>query len=314
MVKGFEVPASAIKADELIGRGGFARVYKGSIHGVPLAIKKFEVATSKQHEDYVGLIKRETRPLSRVRHPNIIRLQHICLEREHLCIATELAPNGSLDEYLQKHPDTSVGQRFFFCHGIVAGMVRLHTNKPKPILHNDMKPPNVLVGAMLESKIADFGSSTGGHTTTTQGVGATGSTLAYSAPEVMNKKPKSKQSDVYAFAITLYEVMTGQAAWEGKDATDILSSVLQRERPTIPAECHPFIAKTIRACWAQEPADRPSFDELLASFNQARIDYTLFRQGGAQQQQQQQQQPGAGSEYGSGSGSGSGDGEMVVVV
>ena len=143
MVKCFEVPGSAIIKDDLIGRGGFARVYKGSIYGVQLAIKTFEVSTSKQHEDYVDLIKRESRPLSRVRHPNIIRLQHICLERNSLCIATELAPNGSLEDYLRKNPGTSLAMRFFFCHGMVAGMVRLHANvadgKPKPILHNDLK-------------------------------------------------------------------------------------------------------------------------------------------------------------------------------
>eukprot|EP00935_MAST-01C_sp_MAST-1C-sp1_P000215 g215.t1 len=309
--KPFVVPSSAIVMGDMIGVGGFAQVHEGTIHGVRCAIKKFVAPTTQMNDKIVDMLKRETRPLCRVRHQNIIRLHHICLERGFLCIALELAPNGSLEQYLQKHPDTSVAQRFFFCHGMVAGMKRLHENKPKPILHNDMKPPNMLVGGMLESKIADLGSSTGGQTTT-QGIGATGSTLAYSAPEVMNNKPKSKQSDVYAFAITMYEVMTGQPAWAGMDATGILSSVLQNQRPAIPAGCHPWVTKTIQMCWVQEPGDRPSFDELLVSFNQARIDYTLFRQ-----------EPGSesGSESGSGSGSGSGGrgmgggrGEMVVVV
>jgi hypothetical protein len=151
-VKLFEVAASAMTTGKLIGSGGFARVYEGSINGVPVAIKKFEVS-SDQHEQYIGMIKRETRPLSRVRHPNVIQLHHVCLEIGHLAIATELAPNGSLDEYLQTYPDTSLAQRFFFGHGIVAGMNRLHANQPKPILHNDLKPANVLVGAMLEPKI-----------------------------------------------------------------------------------------------------------------------------------------------------------------
>jgi serine/threonine protein kinase len=286
-VKIFEVPASAIMTDELIGTGGFARVYKGSIYGVPLAIKKFEVATSKQHEQYTELIKRESRPLSRVRHPNIIRLQHICLDPGHLAIATELAPHGSLDDYLQEHPDTSLAQRFFFGHGIVAGMVRLHTNcttdnNLKPILHNDLKGANVLAGAMLEAKIADFGSSTGGHTTTTQGIGAAGTTLAYTAPEVMNKKQKSTRSDVYAFGVTLFELMTGRRAWEDMGPADIMASVNRSERPEILADCHPFIATTIRECWAQEPAERPSFDELNKRFNAARMAHGEFRDEPAQ--------------------------------
>jgi serine/threonine protein kinase len=201
------------------------------------------------------------------------------LEVGHLAIATELAPNGSLDDYLQTHPDTSLAQRFFFGHGIVAGMNRLHTNQPKPILHNDLKPANALVGAMLEPKIADFGSSTGGHTTTTNGAGATGSTPKYEAPELLQGKAKSTKSDVYAFGVTFYEVMTGQSAWEDMSATDIMSAVgHRRERPAFPAGCHPFVQEIVSACWADDPAQRPSFDELNRRFNEARMAHASFRE------------------------------------
>jgi serine/threonine protein kinase len=200
-----------------------------------------------------------------------------------LAIVTELAPHGSLDDYLLKHPDTSLAWRFFFGHGIVAGVVRLHTsrttdNNLKPILHNDLEGANVLVGAMLEAKIADFGSSTGGHTTTTQGIGAGGTTLGYTAPEVLNDtKAKSTQSDVYAFGVTLFELMTGRRAWEEMSQIDIMTSVLRGERPEIPADCHPFIVTMIRQCWAQEPEKRPSFEELCTRFNSARMDHAQFR-------------------------------------
>jgi serine/threonine protein kinase len=277
-VKLFEVAASAMTTGKLIGSGGFARVYEGSINEVPVAIKKFEVS-SNQHEQYMGMIKRETRPLSRVRHPNIIQLHHVCLEKGHLAIATELAPNGSLDEYLQTHPDTSLAQLFFFGHGIIAGMKRLHANQPKPILHNDLKPANVLVGAMLEPKLADFGSSTGGHTTTTNGAGATGSTPKYEAPELLEGKAKSKKSDVYAFGVTFYEVMTGLSAWDDMSATEIMSAVgHRRERPAFPAGCHPFVEEIVSACWASDPAQRPSFDELNQRFNEARMAHPSFRE------------------------------------
>jgi serine/threonine protein kinase len=101
-------------------------------------------------------------------------------------VIVELAEKGNLHQVLEDHPQLSDARTFYLLHGVVLGMTVLHAHEPRPILHNDLKPANVLVDREWTSKVADFGSATGFNTTTTATTRNIGGTLRYQAPEVLD--------------------------------------------------------------------------------------------------------------------------------
>ena len=83
------------------------------------------------------------------------------------------------------------------------------------------------------------------------------------APELLKNKPFSKEVDVYAFGIVLWEIFAREVPWNAMDPRDIITKVGNGERPEIPRyDCPDFIQTMISSCWAQNALDRPSFKEV----------------------------------------------------
>jgi serine/threonine protein kinase len=228
-------------------------------------------------------LKREMETLSKLRHPNIIRLLHACTENDDLFILMELAELGSLDQAIQNHPGITQSRYFSLLHGVVLGMKVLHAHNK---LHNDLKPANILVSKDWIAKLADFGSATGANGATSGTTGGAG-TLKYQAPEIVNysdapqeerNKHLTMKSDVYSFGMTMYEAVTGIKPWPGATQTAIVANVISRKRPSFPYNFHPFFRETIESCWKHNPGDRPLFGAIAKQFEEARVKYPEFRE------------------------------------
>lgn len=157
---------------------------------------------------------------------------------------------------------------------IAKGMAYLHSASP-PLLHRDLKSPNVLLAshewnAPSVAKIADFG-LTGRAFTDFKAVAASERDVenpTWLAPEVMRNETYSTPSDVYPYGVMLWELIARQHPYdEFKFAwtTDLEAAIKSGTRPTIPADCPPRYAQLIRSCWATDPKDRPSFRTILDS-------------------------------------------------
>ncbi|PNH11684.1 putative serine/threonine-protein kinase [Tetrabaena socialis] len=84
------------------------------------------------------------------------------------------------------------------------------------------------------------------------------------APELWTKGHVSQQADVYSFAITLWELATGDRPYKGLNAARILHRVmLNGGRPVLPLWLPPAFSRLVVQCWAQRPKERPSFPEIL---------------------------------------------------
>jgi mitogen-activated protein kinase kinase kinase 11 len=142
----------------------------------------------------------------------------------------------------------------------------LHAHKPLPILHGDLKTSNLLVSDDFKHiALSDFGLSA--RLVSATGVAGPGGglTISISPPEVLINPtaPRGPAVDVYAFAIVMLEMVTGQAAYRGMRRHEVEQVVLRGDRPPIPENVPLAVQDLIQQCWAQSPVRRPSFAQVV---------------------------------------------------
>lgn len=197
--------------ENLIGKGGSNRVYKGILpDGKPIAVKVLQ--SSKEAWKDFAL---EVEIISSLKHKNITPLLGICIEDNDLISVYDYFPKGSLEQNLHgKNKDGSVLSwevRFNVAVGIAEALDYLHRETLKPVIHRDVKSSNILLSLEFEPQLSDFGLATWGPTTsfflTQEDVVGT---FGYLAPEYFMYGKVSDKIDVYAFGVVLLELISGR--------------------------------------------------------------------------------------------------------
>ncbi|CAI8612695.1 unnamed protein product [Vicia faba] len=199
------------KEKELLGTGGFGRVYKGV-----MPISKLEVAVKRvSHESRQGMKEfvAEIVSIGRLRHRNLVPLLGYCRRKGELLLVYDYMQNGSLDKYLHNRKQRFTlnwSQRFRIIKGVASGLFYLHEEWEQVVVHRDIKASNVLLDGELNGRLGDFGLSRlydhGTDPQTTHVVG----TLGYLAPEHTRTGKATTSSDVYSFGAFLLEVVCGK--------------------------------------------------------------------------------------------------------
>lgn len=209
---------------ELLGQGGFGKVYRGVLPG-----KKEEVAVKRvSHESKQGLREfvAEIASIGRLRHRSLVRLQGWCRRRADLLLVYEYMPNGSLDKYLftggASPPPLPWQIRFRVIRSVAAALLYLHEEWENVVIHRDVKASNVLLDGELNGRLGDFGLAKlyerGANPSTTRVVG----TLGYIAPELTRTGKATTATDVFAFGALVLEVVCGRRPIEPRTAADEL--------------------------------------------------------------------------------------------
>ncbi|MQL83901.1 hypothetical protein Taro_016399 [Colocasia esculenta] len=194
----------------LLGVGGFGRVYRGVLPG-----SKIEVAVKKvSHESRQGMKEfiAEIVSIGRLRHRNLVQLLGYCRRKGELLLVYDYMPNGSLDKLLfnQARPGLTWNQRFNIIKGVASGLLYLHEEWERVVIHRDVKASNVLLDGELNGRLGDFGLARlydhGNDPRTTHVVG----TMGYLAPELPRTGKATKLTDVFAFGALLLEVTSGR--------------------------------------------------------------------------------------------------------
>ncbi|CAL8108430.1 unnamed protein product [Orchesella dallaii] len=247
-----------IKELQVVGKGSFGVVKKGKWRDKYVAIKKIESDAEKK------AFQIEVRQLSRISHPNIVKLYGACMRP--VCLVMEYAEGGSLYNVLHGSPlvPYNSGHAMSWCWQCAKGVAYLHSMQPKPLIHRDLKPPNLLLvdgGTVL--KICDFGTACDKQTYMTNSKGS----AAWMAPEVFVGKEYSEKCDVFSWGIIFWEVLTRRKPFDNiskakGNAFTIMWAVQKGERPPRVAQCPPPIDKLMTACWDKDPNQRPSMEKV----------------------------------------------------
>ncbi|XP_061349737.1 L-type lectin-domain containing receptor kinase S.4-like [Gastrolobium bilobum] len=204
------------KDKELLGQGGFGRVYKGTLPN-----SKTQVAVKRvSHESKQGLREfvSEIASIGRLRHRNLVQLLGWCRRRGDLLLVYDFMANGSLDKYLFEEAKNVLNweQRFKIIKDVTSALLYLHEGYEQVVIHRDVKASNVLLDFELNGRLGDFGLARlyehGANPSTTRVVG----TLGYLAPELPRTGRATTSSDVFAFGALLLEVVCGRRPIEPK--------------------------------------------------------------------------------------------------
>src|SRR5579871_3300192 len=218
-----------------LGAGGMGRVYRGidTRLGRMVAIK-----TSAQ--EFSNRFEREARAISALNHPHICTLYDIgSLPSGAGYLVTEFVDGETLGDWLNHSP--AAVRRLEVARQILEALRAAHA---AGIVHRDLKPANIMVRFDGYVKVLDFGLAKRVHganrlpaeDTATLSASLPGQmvgTVAYMSPEQIEGGEIDVRSDLFAFGIVLYEMVTGRHPWPGKSTLEILFAILHNEPPPV---------------------------------------------------------------------------------
>jgi Tol biopolymer transport system component len=252
-----------------IGKGGMGEVYRAKDQklGRDVAIKVLPEEFAKD-TDRVARFQREAKLLASLNHPNIAAIYGLeAVDGIHFLVM-ELIEGDTLASRI-KTGAIPVEEALKLALQIAEALEVAHE---KGVIHRDLKPANIKVTPDGKAKVLDFGlakayageqdqvslsnSPTLSDMATQQGLIL--GTAAYMSPEQARGKPIDKRTDVWAFGCVLYEMLTGQAAFQGEDVTEILAAVVKSgvNIDLLPANIHFRVREVITRCLQKDQKKR----------------------------------------------------------
>ena len=253
-----------------LGVGGMATVHFGRLGGAggfgrTVAIKRLHPQLARDPE-LVKMFLDEARLASRIRHPNVVATLDVVEQERELFLVMEYVHGEALSRLARAHGEGGAPPSIVaaIMTGVLHGLHAAHEAKtedgePLGIVHRDVSPHNILVGADGVPRLLDFGvaKAVGRLHTTKQGT--LKGTLAYMAPEQLEHVPLTRLVDVYAAAVVCWELLTGRPLFAGDSEADTMRRILAGQVES-PSQLAPEVPKDfdtiVRKALAADPARR----------------------------------------------------------
>ncbi|KAG8977588.1 hypothetical protein FRB93_011886 [Tulasnella sp. JGI-2019a] len=270
-----------------VGGGGFCDMFRGThVTGVDLALKRPRISADdpQEAENVLRRFRREGKIWEALTHPNILQfigtmnisgetylispwLEHGDLSK---FVSARLRFLGLSEDVRHLHPSRAAFERFnewYITHGIISGLAYLHKQN---VIHGDIKAANVLLDAEMRPMLCDFGMTKvldGTHNITSTAMKGAGS-FRWMSPELLSTNtPKSLKSDIFAFGMTIVEVITGNVPFPDIPNANAIVAIISGQRPAF-QQIFQISFRNLwilaSACWDHEPARRPSARDILA--------------------------------------------------
>ncbi|KAG2302958.1 hypothetical protein Bca52824_031609 [Brassica carinata] len=255
--------------EKAIGEGGYGKVYRCSLDNTPAAVKVVQLETSEKKQEFL----KEVEFLSQLQHPHVVRLLGACPENG--CLVYEYLENGSLEEYIfhqNNKPSLPWFIRFKVIFEVACGLAFLHSSKPEPIVHCNLKPRNILLNRNYVSKIANVSLAKLVTDVSLDNVmmykhSVLAGTLHYIDPDYHQTGMIGPNSDLYAFGITILQLLTARQpsglvhAVENAVKKGTLTEILDKSVTGWPLTETEELARTGLKCAEFRCQDRPDLRE-----------------------------------------------------
>ncbi|KAG8922847.1 hypothetical protein FRC00_006954, partial [Tulasnella sp. 408] len=271
-----------ISSDPVKINGRFCDVFEG-VHkeAGKVALKRPRIDSRGYDEAILRRFEREAAMWSELRHPHILEFLGTFYRGDHIYFVSPFLGKGTLAENtlaenIAAHPDVQVDRIRWLCE--TADAVRYLHNYKEGVVHGDLKASNILIDDNGHCRLCDFGLTKVASSSTSTAMRGVG-TLRWQSPELWDNAPKSFESDVYAFGMTITEVLKGEVPFSNFTAEGtFIKAVMAGERPSrIPTLSPDGISyediwDVAAACWPENPADRITMSE---AFHRIQADPSL---------------------------------------
>ena len=258
---------------EKLGEGGMGEVYRARDAKLnrDVAIKILPDALAADPAA-LARFEREAQAVAALSHPNILAIFDFGRQGEAAYAVMELLEGETLRARLE-HGALPARKAAEFATQIAEGLAAAHE---KGIVHRDLKPENIFVTYEGRAKILDFGlakaaaakgataTAGGGESTPTMlhtGPGTVLGTVGYMSPEQVRGELVDPRSDIFAFGVVLYEMLTGRRAFQGATPADTMSAILKEDPPQVATTASgsspsPALQRIVQHCLEKKPGER----------------------------------------------------------
>jgi serine/threonine protein kinase len=259
-VLSFEIMLPAIAV------GGTSTIYKarstdGNLKNA-LVVLKVLLARHTQDPDFQAMFANEIELGKQLKHPNIVWMDEARTEDGMPVQVVEFASGGSLRNLIHNPPKLSFDRIYRILGECCAALKYAHEEAfpDKCIVHNDVKPENILLNGKGAVKLCDFGTAkvalVASGVTTKRFI-----TPNYASPEQVLGLPSDRRTDIYSLCIVAYELCTGRAPFEGRNSDETMDKQV-KEMPVSPLKYRkdtpPALERTIMRGLQKDPDHRPA--------------------------------------------------------
>ncbi|KAF8392887.1 hypothetical protein HHK36_021127 [Tetracentron sinense] len=268
---------NGFSTDNLVGKGGYAEVYRGILkNGQSIAVKQLTKASADERKEKEFLTEIGT--IGHVCHPNVSSLLGCCIDNG-LHLILEFSSHGSVASHLhdENSPTIAWKIRCKVAIGTARGLHYLHTGCQRRIIHRDIKASNILLTADFEPQISDFGLAKWLPSQWTHhSILPIEGTFGYLAPEYFMNGIVDEKTDVFAFGVFLLEIISGRKPVESHQSLlswakphlkegEIEKLVDPKLRGNYDITELTRLAFTASLCFRASPTGRPTMSEIIFS-------------------------------------------------
>ena len=266
-----EMKRQHIRLIDKLGEGNFGEVFKGLLDEIPgtpgyiVAVKSLKADGLFAVNAQQGQMLQEAALMAQFEHPHVVRLIGVVTLGDPLLVALEYCEHGVLNKFLQFNKDLTYNMFHRLSLDCASGMAYLASHR---FVHRDLAARNVLLDSEYRCKISDFGMSR--ETMDSNYYQSRGGQLPvrWTAPEALEERKFSEQSDVWSFGVLMYEIWThAETPYNDMSNQRVWTEVLGGYRLPCPPECTEETYLLMRQCWTV-CGHRPTFEELVVKIRE----------------------------------------------